>query len=264
MMKPIETGLLGVALLNCLPALAILAATPAEQKYLETRDNFIRQFSTAKSPQDGADQKALLKLQEQLQSIIGPIDVPHFPKRGKISLATLQQDYGFGQVDGLLFRSGHEDVLFVTTKGLLNAYLAQHKELQTDLSNLAKSEEFYSLALNFEAAVTRFADISLRMTRDNSVAFAFLGLWAQDIGPFPPTHLFVFLANDDRVFVVSAEAQNHIDQIAECKNLWETLNQKLNDQKPTDDTAEKQNFTAYCRCFGEKAKTEPFFKDLTE
>jgi hypothetical protein len=97
------------------------AASP-QDKYIETRDEFIRQFSTASSPQDNSDKKALSKLEKELQLIIGPVDVAHFPKRGKINLETLQQDAGFGQVDGLRFNSEHE-LLFVTTTGLLNAYL---------------------------------------------------------------------------------------------------------------------------------------------
>src|SRR5207249_5503046 len=114
--------------------MTLVAASP-EEKYFETRDEFIRQFSTASSPEANSDEralskleKALSKLEKQLQLIIGPVDVAHFPKRGKINLETLDQDDGgFGQVDGLRFDSEHE-LLFVTTTGLLNAYLQQHKE----------------------------------------------------------------------------------------------------------------------------------------
>src|SRR4029453_14425910 len=117
-----------------------VVAASLEEKYLETRDNFIRQFSTASSPQDNSDKKSLSKLEKQLQLIIGPVDVAHFPKRGKINLETLQQDPGLGQVDGLRFGS-EDEILFVTTTGLLNAYLQQNKELPTELGKLAKAEE---------------------------------------------------------------------------------------------------------------------------
>ena len=201
----------------------------------------------------------------------------HFPKRGKINLETLQQDAGFGQVDGLRFGSEWE-VLFVTTTGLLNAYLQKHKELPTELGKLAKAEEFYSLAFDWDAAVTHFAEVPVRTTNDKSFACAFLGLWAQDIGPFPPKHLFVFFANGDRVFVVSTEVQSNIDQIAECKDVWDGFKKKsdaasaayqaseLKDQKATDDTVryEEEGFRAYCQCFEQRAKMEPFFKQLTK
>jgi hypothetical protein len=263
--------------------MTLVAASP-EEKYFETRDNFIRQFSTASSPEANSYEKvhsklekALLKLEKQLQLIIGPVDVAHFPKRGKINLETLDQgDGGFGQVDGLRFGSEWE-LLFVTTTGLLNAYLQQHKELPTELGKLAKAEEFYSLVFDWDAAVTHFAEVPVRTTSDKSLAYAFLGLWGQDIGPFPPKHLFVFFANGNRVFVVSTQAQSNIDQIAECKDLWDSLKKKsdaasaanqaseLKDQKPTDDMQrEEEDFRAYCRCFEQRAKMEPFFKQLTK
>lgn len=271
-----RTSLLVLALFSCLSAPMILVAASPEEKYFETRDNFIRQFSTASSPQDKSDQKALSKLEKQLQLIIGPADVAHFPKRGKINLETLQQDAGFGQVDGLRFGAEWE-VLFVTTTGLLNAYLQQQKDLPTELSKLAKAEEFYSLVFDWDAAVTHFAEVPVRTTNDKWFAYAFLGLWGQDIGPFPPKHLFVFFANGDRVFVISTEAKSKINQIAECKDLWERLKKESdtasaadqaaerNKEKPTDDMQrEKEEFRAYCRCFEQRAKMEPYFKQLTK
>src|SRR6266576_4089393 len=253
------------------------AASP-QDKYIETRDEFIRQFSTASSVDDNSDQKALSKLEKQLQLIIGPVDVAHFPKRGKINLETLEQDDGgFGQVDGLRFDSEHE-LLFVTTTGLLNSYLQQHKDLPTELGKLAKAEEFYSSVFDWDAAVTHFAEVPVRTTNDKSFAYAFLGLWAQDIGPRPPKDLFVFFANGDRVFVVSTDVQSNIDQIAECKDVWDGFKKKsdaafaayqaseLKEQKASDDMVryEDEGFRAYCRCFEQRVKMEPCFKQLTK
>src|SRR5437773_12316587 len=89
-------------------------------------------------------------------------------------------------------------------------------------------------------------------------------------------NLFVFFANGDRVFVVSTEVQSNIDQIAECKDVWDGFKKKsdaasaayqaseLKDQKATDDSLryEEEGFRAYCRCFEQRAKMEPFFKQL--
>jgi len=272
-----RTSLLVLALCNCLSAPMTLVAASPEEKYFETRDNFIRQFSTASSLDDKSDEKALSQLEKQLQRIIGPVDVAHFPKRGKINLETLQQDAGFGQVDGLRFGAEYE-LLFVTTTGLLNAYLQQHKEVPTELGKLAKAEEFYSLVFDWDAAVTHFAEVPVRTTNDKWFAYAFLGEWRQDIWPFPPKHLFVFFANGDRVFVVSTEAKSKIDQIAECEDVWDKFKKKseaasaayrasdLKDEKAIDDQNgyEEEGFRAYCRCFEQRAKMEPYFKQLTE
>ena len=272
-----RTSLLVLALFSCLSAPMTLVAASLEEKYFETRDEFIRQFSTASSPEANSNKKALSKLEKQLRLIIGPVDVAHFPKRGEINLETLEQDAGFGQVDGLRFASEHEQLL-VTTTGLLNSYLQQHKELPTELGKLAKAEEFYSLALGWDAAVTHFAEVPVRTTNDKWFAYAFLGEWRQDNGPVPPKNLFVFFANGDRVFVVSTEVQSNIDQIAECKDVWDGFKKKsdaafaayqaseLKEQKASDDMVryEEEGFKAYCRCFERRAKTEPFFKQLTE
>jgi hypothetical protein len=162
---------------------------------------------------------------------------------------------------------------------LLNAYLQQHKKkLPTELGKLAKTEEFYSLVFDWDAAVTHFAEVPVRTTNDKSFAYAFLGLWGQDIGPFPPKHLFLFFANGDRLFVVSTEIQSNIDQIAECKDVWDGFKKKsdaafaayqaseVKDQKATDDMQryEEEGFRAYCRCFEQRAKTEHYFKQLTK
>jgi hypothetical protein len=264
--------------------MTLVAASP-EEKYFETRDEFIRQFSTASSPEANSDEKALSKLGEalsklekELQPIIGTVDVAHFPKRGKINLETLEEgDGGFGQVDGLRFDSEHE-LLFVTTTGLLKAYLQQHKDLPTELGKLARTEEFYSSAFYWDEAVTHFAEVPVRTTNDKSFAYAFLGLWAQDIGPFPPKTLFVFFANGNRVFVVSSEVQSKVDQIAECKDEWDGFKKKsdaafaayqaseLKDQEASDNMTryEEEGFKAYRSCFEQRAKMEPFFKQLTK
>jgi len=98
------------------------------------------------------------------------------------------------------------------------------------------------------------------------------------ISGHPRQKIFLFFfANGDRVFVVSTEVQSKIDQIAECKDLWERLKKEsdaasaayqasdLKDEKPTDDMErEEEDFRAYCRCFEQRAKMEPYFKQLTK
>lgn len=271
----IKASILIISFLLCIAGQSKAASSPQDE-YFKTRDGFIHQFSTASTPEDSSDEKALLKLEKQLQLIIGPVRVAPFPKRGKINLETLYKEGGFGQVDGLRFDSKNE-LLFVTTTGLLNNYLHQHKELPTELYKLAKAEEFYSLVFSWDVAVTHFAEVPVHTTNDKSFAYAFLGLCAQDIGLFLPKHLFVFFANGDRVFVVLAEVQSNINQIAECKDVWDKFKIKsdaafatyraseLKNNKAIDDAHryEEEGFKAYCRCFERKAKKESFFKQLT-
>src|SRR5436309_9020732 len=127
-----------------------LVAASLEEKYFETRDNFIRQFEKSIDPDwmtaMKKDEHALAELEKQLKAIVGPVNVEGFPKEGKINLETLQNgDLGFGQVDGLRF-SAKQEYLFVTTDNILKKYLAEQPELPKDLAELSRTAEFYSCA----------------------------------------------------------------------------------------------------------------------
>src|SRR6266545_5597570 len=132
-------ALILLALFSCLSAPMTLVAASLEEKYFETRDNFIRQFEKASTPIDGfaeqdqhaldeQDKRALAELEKQLKPIVGAVNVDGLPKQGKINLETLQNgDLGFGQVDGLRF-TANQEYLFVTTDNILKKYLAGRPE----------------------------------------------------------------------------------------------------------------------------------------
>ena len=273
-----RTSLLVLALFSCLSAPMTLVAASPEEKYFETRDNFIRQFEKASIPIDELDKKdehALAELEKQLKAIVGPVNVEGFPKKGKINLITLQKDYGFGQVDGLRFSAKQEE-LFVTTDSILKKYLAEQPELPKDLAELSKTGEFYVRAITAEAAVTYFAEIPVKSANGKSYVHAFLGLTAQDIGPFIPKDIFVFVTNGNRILVVQSPAATEITEIPECRNEWESFARKksdamevyrssgLNNQKPFDESNqyEEQGFEAYQRCYDREAKNQKFFASL--
>lgn len=255
----------------------LVAASP-EEKYFETRDNFIRQFEKASTTIDGRDEKdehALAELEKQLKAIVGPGNVEGFPTEGKINLLTLQKDYGFGQVDGLSF-SAKQEHLFVTTDKILKKYLAEQPKLPKDLAELSKTGEFYLRAITAEAAVTYFAEIPVKSTNGKSYVRAFLGLTAQDIGPFIPKDVFVFVTKGNRILAVQSPAATEITEIPQCGDEWERFARKkadayevyqssrLNNQKAFDEGVqyEQQGFEAYRRCYEREAKNQKFFASL--
>jgi hypothetical protein len=275
-----RTSLLVLALFSCLSAPMTLVAASLEEKYFETRDNFIRQFEKSIDPDwmtaMKKDKHALAELEKQLKAIVGPVNVEGFPKEGKINLETLQNgDLGFGQVDGLRFsaRQGH---LFVTTDNILKEYLAGRPELPKDLAELSKTGEFYTLAITAEAAVTYFAEIPVKSPNGKSYVRAFLGLTAQDIGPFIPKDIFVFVTKGNRILAVQSPAATEITEIPQCRNEWERFAKKkadanelyrssgLNNQKAFDESVqyEQQGFEAYQRCYDREAKNQKFFASL--
>src|SRR5438093_12311634 len=127
-----------------------MLAASLEEKYFETRDNFIRQSEKSIDPDwmtaMKKDEHALAELEKQLKAIVGPVNVEGFPKEGKINLETLQNgDLGFGQVDGLRF-SAKQEYLFVTTDNILKKYLTGQPKLPKDLAELSRTGEFYTRA----------------------------------------------------------------------------------------------------------------------
>jgi hypothetical protein len=283
-----KTSLLVLALVGCWPAPMTLVAASPEEKYFETRDNFIREFEKTSTPLDSLaeqdqhaldekDRHALAELEKQLKAIVGPVNVEGFPKEGKINLETLQNgDLGFGQVDGLRF-TAKQEYLFVTTDNILKKYLAGQPQLPKDLAELSRTSEFYTLALTAEAAVTYFAEIPVKSPNGKSYVRAFLGLTAQDIGPFIPKDIFVFVTKGNRILAVQSPAATEITEIPQCRNEWERFAKKkadanelyrssgLNNPKAFDESVqqyEQQGFEAYQRCYDREAKNQKFFASL--
>ncbi len=256
-----------------------LLAASLEEKYFETRDNFIRQFEKSIDPDwmtaMKKDEHALAELEKQLKAIVGPVNVEGFPKKGKINLLTLQKDYGFGQVDGLRF-SSKQEYLFVTTDNILKKYLAEQPKLPKDLAELSKTGEFYLRVITAESAVTYFAEIPVKSANGKSYVRAFLGLTAQDIGPFIPKDIFVFVTNGNRILAVQSPVATEMTEIPECRNEWERFAKKSSDamevyrssgsnnQKASDESVqyEEQGFEAYQRCYDREAKNQKFFASL--
>lgn len=257
-----RTSLLVLALFSCLSAPVTLVAVSPEEKYFETRDNFIRQFEKASLPTDVLDKQdehALAELEKQLKPIIGAVNIEGFPKEGKINLLTLENDYGFGQVDGLRFSAKQEE-LFVTTDNILKKYLAGQPELPKDLAELSRTGEFYVRAITAEAAVTFYAEIPVKSANEKSYVHAFLGLTAQDIGPFIPKDIFVFVTNGNRILAVQSPAATEITEIPQCKNEWERFAKKSSPDESLQN--EEQAFEAYHRCYEREAKNQKFFASL--
>src|SRR6266480_3316245 len=273
-----RTSLLLLALFSCLSAPRTMLAASPEEKYFETRDNFIREFEKASTPIDSLaeqdqhalaeqDEHALAELEKQLKPIVGAVNVEGFPKEGKINLETLQNgDLGFGQVDGLRF-TANQEYLFVTTDNILKKYLA----------GLSKTGEFYTLAITAESAVTYFAEIPVKSPNEKSYVRAFLGLTAQDIGPFIPKDIFVFVTKGNRILAVQSPAATEITEIPQCRSEWERFARKKSDadevyrssgltnEKAFDEGVqhiEQQGFEAYQRCYDREAKNQKFFASL--
>ena len=170
-----------ISFLCILAAAPVLSATSLEEQYLSTRDAFIRHFAQTEDSLN--DRSALETLEKQLRTAVGPVKFQGVHGQGKINLVTLKEGMVFGQVDGLRFDSEQESLL-VTTRGLLARYQAAHPELPKRLDQLARTDDFYRLALHADAGVSSYAVVPVIKGTTQTVAHAFLGLASQETGPF--------------------------------------------------------------------------------
>lgn len=246
-----------------------------EKQYIETRNNYIRHFSAIEITIDTDERPALADLESRLVQIVGPIDVKGFPKKGTINLVTLFPELGFGQVDGLRFSSDNK-TLVVTTTALIDSYLVENPKLPNNMDKLSKSEDFYRLAFHSGAAVNYYSEVPVHPADGQSYAHAFLGVTAQDIGPFVPQELFVFVSNGKQIFLAALENNTEVTDIPQCRTAWEMnykkrsdaydayLRSKPRDKKLSDNSIryENQAFDAYRRCYGREAKNQKYFVTL--
>lgn len=256
------------------PPAASSEAPSLERRYLSTRDDYVGRFEKNASP--GDDRHALEELEQLLRAIVGPVKVAGLAGPGAINLETLLPDAGFGQIDGLKFRWG-QDWLFVTTRGLLDDYLARDKKLPKDLVALAETDEFYRRVLDWDVAVTRFGELPTTPPTSMTVAKASLALSAQDIGPWPPSTILVFAARGDRIFVVMSSLKDRPEQVPACEARWNEGEAKYRQAlrawrsaRPSDRSAhadpgryEEEGFEAYRRCFARALPGHPSFAVLT-
>jgi len=267
----LRSSLISIACI--LTASALLKAESLEEDYFATRDGFIRRFANGASPSD--ERQALTELEGKIRAILGPLNIEGFSGQGKINLWTLRNEMGFGQVDGLRFNSGTE-FLFVTTRSLLNPYLAGHPGLPRDIIGLSRTGDFYRRVFHADAGVTLYAEVPVKSANGKTFVRAFLGVAAQDIGPFIPNGIFVFVSTGRQIRIAYADPAVEIRDIPQCRSEWEAFNRKsaaayeiylssrLKDNQAFDDfhRYEVQGFEAYCQCFGREAKDRPFFDSL--
>jgi hypothetical protein len=219
-----------------------------EGTYFKTRDDFTRTLES-QPYDDKKHQSAMDVLEKQLISLIGPVNIKGFPKKGKINLNTLEHELGFGQLDGLRFATVKE-TLVVTTEPLLKHFLMEHLQLPKDYAELIKSEEFYRRAFQPQTSVFRYAEIPVNNSENKYLVYAFIGMNANDWGPVKPTEIYVFVKKRDRILMVFAPLEFKIPGIRKCELLWD---------KNGDDVDYDKQFESYRHCYAAETEKQPFF-----
>jgi len=263
------------------------AASPQED-YLAARDAYIKQF--AHSAQDDATfkayERALADLQARLGRIIGPVRISGFAGDGKISLDALDQDdEGFGLLDGLVYRSADEKAqVLVTTAGLFDKWLKAHASfwpespLPPDMGAALKRDDFYTQAINDDAAVVTYAEVPIARPAWATLAFAVLDARTQDAVPPVPDEMIITVRSADRVFILSTKTAVAAGPIAACDALHARLAAQAQAASDADRAADGKDAAlhakaeqlartadrAYPDCFAKEARHAAFFPALVK
>ncbi len=273
-------------------SLAAHAASP-EENYLAARDAYIAKFNPSKEPSPVSDamakeeERARADLTKQLRTIIGPLNVNGYAGDGEFAIDSLfRGDIGFGTLDGLSFSAAKDANLVVTTRGLFERWVRDHKEwwnasvanVPQDPIAALKTEAFYTQAISADAAVVRFAEFPVSKPANADAAYAMLVMRRQDIGPGSPDEVLVGVLSGGRLYIGSVPAGSEIKLMPACEKLWDDALAESNklleaysasgnkDEKLFDEYSrmQEQGDAAMRQCFAERVKVDAAFVRLTK
>lgn len=272
-----------------------LAAAPAradalDDDYLKARNGYIGRFNPEKEIDfakiDAPLKRAMADLQSKMRKVVGKSGVAGASGEGKYAIETLiKSDVGFGALDALVFKIDAKTQAYVTTKGLFDAWLKEHKDwwekgmvnVPQDVGGALSSESFYTQAISSDAAVAKFADLAVKAP-DGVTARAMLDRRQQDDGPGAPDEIIVAAARGDRVYIVSAPALPKPPVIAACEKVWKDFEKKSeeayekgrsgamkeDESSKLGETLRSDGDRAFRACYAEKIKEMPVYAKLVE
>ncbi|MGC2787618.1 MAG: hypothetical protein WA397_28055, partial [Roseiarcus sp.] len=287
------TRFAAIVLALSLTAGGALAASP-EADYLAARDKAIAEVKAlenskaSQSAIDAAMDKALADLTKRLKDIVGPVSVKGFSGPGRLNLDTLSgNQVGYGNMDGVAYvderpTSMNPPRVVITTRSLLTAWLEgkakdedKESRLPTDVEAAVRQENFYS---GSDVAFAKYADLPVMKPPGADLAVAALGLFRQDIGPFPPDAIVATVVKGDRVFVANIPHTAPIGKIPACEAIWTEASRKadnlqaeyrasgLKNKKLFEEgiQAGDQGDRDARACFNARAPEQSFFAGLTK
>ena len=130
---------------------------------------------------------------------------------------------------------------------------------------LSKHEAFYSHVFALDSATLYYAEIPVENAKEQAYVHAFLGMTAQDIGPFIPNTLYAFVSTGNQIRVIKEFLKEELTDIQKCRAEWDKFEQKMLDPDIEDAFQyREQGFEAYRTCFEEELSNHPRFKALQE
>jgi len=247
-----------------------LAASP-EAAYVAARDKAVAEIKAledakaSESAIQAAEDKASADLVRQLKDIIGPVMIEGLASPDQLNIGLLQNQEGYGQLDGLA-SYGKENLTFVvTTRSLAQAWLEENSKDEdktrrqpTGLDAAARGEHFYNGSLYDDETFAKYADLPVRKPAGADLVVAALGEVSQGFEAELPGTIVATILKGDRLFVVSIPRKTPIGKIRACAQLWAKA--QRGGYADADDPVEKN----YRACFSQHAPKESFFAGLTK
>lgn len=247
-----------------------------EIEYINVRNSYVEYFNSIEysSITDKIykqEEDSLNDLKNKLKDILKGSYIIDITKQGEINLETLFEGLGFGMLDGLTIKKDSLKI-FCTTEELLNNYFIESQSFKLDNLTAENTEYILNSIFYSGARISNF-NFYRFPTNSNFQAYGMLGTVAQDIGPILPNNLYIILISDNFVYSIEKELNKPIDEIAECKNFWDSINLEANrhlkiylssepqDEKELDKFMHLQDsaWNRYCQCYQiEINETEQF------
>ena len=229
-----------------------------ELEYIKTRDRQVEYFQKHSDPKVGFEKlekqhkDSLLELERIMREIMKDSRVSD----GQNNLLVLYNDMGFDILDGLY--GIHDSMgLFGITKNLFFYYFMDNKINQLDQLTLTDFDKILNSAFASDAHITPLTTI--RLPSENNVqAYGIVTYEAQDIGPFSPDEIYVFVANDKYVYIASRKLDVKLDEVKACRHIWDSLIAKPG----ADDNMEDYAQDKYCECCQQGYQNEPQFDNI--
>jgi len=228
--------------------------------YLAARDRYIGEYKSR--PEYSPTDQPLVDLEHRLKAIIPPWQAPGFPAEGRINLDTLQQDLGFGNLDGLRYEAGGTEVI-VTTPALARNWMADHNggsDIAQPLKAAIRSDELMGSVRVPDEGWFYFGEVPVKISGGTG---AVLLATDTDSGFVDdghgngsgPKYLLATVLRDDRVFVARQKLAINVSYQPTCGNQYRKESASHN--APQIQVPTEQAVSDFRACFAPHLHEQP-------
>jgi hypothetical protein len=205
--------------------------------YFKLKKMMVGELLEYKNDSNARDEATLKKLEIILIRKLNPPKIKGYNNFG-ITLQTLQPELGFNQLDGLITNSKEGDIFFTSMELLKNFNFENSKKTSVEIFD---SGEMCWKIFSPGAACDIFGKVKTPSTKSLKVV-AFLTIFGQDVGPFPPNALITYLIDGENIIVFNQSIDP--PQIKICEQQWKSKNTETSIQKN-----EEKNAAQYRYCY---------------